>query len=313
MLITMDDFLAFMFSAGLVRLGLVSNLVRGLGYDFYAPFVTALLAALRSKEPHAALLAFARSQADLRKLRVYQTLADGVGHALPHGVQSILDVEPVTLSLGGVSVTVAPIGLELGGVTHILALYCHGEPLPQRRVDMTVAILTEAFGAKAKAGTVFAVFDIARGAIRRAEREGLGADLMRLAAAEALSFAALAGQAASPTAAPSAVQTTRRKPVAPSMAIAGGGGAKLVVQPLYTEATVAFSDGHEEPLELPPDAALLAFKVHQRPVADGAADNATVAVLYAVQAPPGTALLDDVVVGLGREVAALSVSAAAAE
>jgi hypothetical protein len=90
----------------------------------------------------------------------------------------------------GVDIAVAPeLGFELDGVPHVVKTYFQGEPLAQKRVDLTVALLSAALAA-VRPPAVFAVLDVPNGRLRLAQTQP-DEQLFLLLRGEAAAFASI--------------------------------------------------------------------------------------------------------------------------
>ncbi len=90
----------------------------------------------------------------------------------------------------GVDIAVAPeLGFEIDGVPHVVKTYFQGEPLAQKRVDLTVSLMSAAL-ASARPRAVFAVLDVPNARLRLAQA-GADEQLFLLLRGEAAAFASI--------------------------------------------------------------------------------------------------------------------------
>jgi len=158
--------------------------------DFYRPLREAIVEMHEKGRPEKALDDLVEAMTDERKRRIFPELCAGYRAFLAAHRATWTSTPRAVLPMGAVEIAVAPeLGFEIDGVPHVVKTYFQGEPLAQKRVDLTLALMSTALG-PAHPRAVFAVLDVPKARLRRGEA-ALDDHLLLLLRAEATAFATI--------------------------------------------------------------------------------------------------------------------------
>ena len=134
--------------------------------DFYRPLREAIVEMHEKGRPPEALDALVEAMTDERKRRIFPDAIAGYRAFL--GAHRIAWSTPprAVLPMDVVEIAVAPeLGFEIDGVPHVVKTYFQSEPLAQKRVDLTLALMAAALE-KARPRAVFAMLDVPTARLR---------------------------------------------------------------------------------------------------------------------------------------------------
>lgn len=157
--------------------------------DFYRPLREAIVEMHEKGQPLVALDAVAEAMTDERKRRIFPEAIAGY-RAFLGAHRAVWAAPPrAELPVGGLEVAVAPeLGFEIDGVPHVVKAYFQGEPLAQKRVDLTLSLMSDALSRR-QPRAVFAVLDMPKSRLRLLGKRP--PDLSLLLRGEAAAFAAI--------------------------------------------------------------------------------------------------------------------------
>lgn len=149
---SMSNFIDFVLADGVKRVSTLADFRRtkeSIVVDFYKPIREVIVEIhRRSQDPAQAFDALMARTTDARAARIFPVVASGylrwLGEAKPErAFKAASSAIPAGV---GLSIPVNPeIGLVLGGERHHLKLYLRAkEPIPQKRVDLTIALMAAA-------------------------------------------------------------------------------------------------------------------------------------------------------------------------
>jgi hypothetical protein len=191
--VPLSSFVDFVLKVGTPKLGVVREL-KDRRYDhltdFYRPIREAIVEMHEKRRPLEALDATLAAMTDERKRRIFPDVIAGY-RAFLSAHRAVWSTPPhAVLPMGALQIDVAPeLGFEIDGVPHVVKPYFQGEPLAQKRVDLTIALMQAALSA-GRPRAAFAVLDVPNARLRLLQTRA-DERLLLLLRGEAASFAAI--------------------------------------------------------------------------------------------------------------------------
>lgn len=164
----MSNFVDWLLTSGTARVTLVTGHKANAGTlvgDFYRPIRERLIAAAERPPEHDGLDDYIAVLGDEKAKKIFPLVVAGWRKFAASGARMESFKPPrVEWPVGpGVSVEVNPeLGLRIDGEPHLVKLYLRGEPLSQRRVDLTIAVMRNALQTTAR----LAVLDVRTARLR---------------------------------------------------------------------------------------------------------------------------------------------------
>ncbi len=191
--VALSSFVDFVLKVGAPKLAVVRDLkIHKYDHltDFYRPLREAIVEMHEKGRSPGTLDEVVEAMTDERKRRIFPEVIKGYRAFL--GAHRITWSAPprAVLPMAGIEIAVAPeLGFEIDGVPHVVKTYFQGEPLAQKRVDLTLALMSTALeGARPRA--VFAMLDMPAARLRLAQTRP-DEQLFLLLRGEAAAFASI--------------------------------------------------------------------------------------------------------------------------
>jgi hypothetical protein len=154
--VSADTFLEFTNTVALPKLRVARDARWRRGYNFYAKLVGAIVAMHREGRDVASIdveplcKMDGSASCDERKMRIFPGMLDSYDAFMSRaGKATWFEPPRVAVDLGGINVEVEPeLGLEIGGKPHVLLFDFGCAPIPQRKINMSIALLRMAFGSE---------------------------------------------------------------------------------------------------------------------------------------------------------------------
>jgi hypothetical protein len=191
--VPLASFVDFVLKVGAPKLAVVRDL-KAHQYDhltdFYRPLREAIVEMHEKGRPPGALDELVEAMTDERKRRIFPEVIAGY-RAFLGAHRAAWSAPPrAALPMDGLEIAVAPeLGFEIDGVPHVVKTYFQGEPLAQRRVDLTLSLMSAALST-GRPRAVFAVLDMPNARLRLLQTRP-DEKLFLLLRGEAAAFAAI--------------------------------------------------------------------------------------------------------------------------